>query len=188
MDNFIVITGGPGAGKTTLLDELESRGFTVIPEVARQIIREQVAAEGNALPWDDREEYKRIMLDRSVADFMRMSPFADKWILFDRGIVDTIGYARLIDSEITTEMHECAEKLRYNKNVFILPFWEEIYMTDKERKQSKAEAIQTYRTLSDTYGMYGYHIIEVPLVSPAERAKFVIDILGALKENILKIE
>ena len=47
---LVVVSGGPGAGKTTLLLELERRGFCCVPEVARQIIQEQVRDEGDALP------------------------------------------------------------------------------------------------------------------------------------------
>ena len=39
---LVVVSGGPGAGKTTLVDELKRRGFCCVPEVARQIIQEQV--------------------------------------------------------------------------------------------------------------------------------------------------
>lgn len=41
-DNFYIITGGPGAGKTTLLEELSRYKVRCVPEVARQIIREQM--------------------------------------------------------------------------------------------------------------------------------------------------
>jgi predicted ATPase len=51
---FFIITGGPGAGKTTLLDALVQRNFKCIPEVARQIIKEHVEMEGEALPWKNK--------------------------------------------------------------------------------------------------------------------------------------
>ena len=49
--NFFVITGGPGVGKTTLLEALAKQGFPYVPEVAREIIREQASRNGDALPW-----------------------------------------------------------------------------------------------------------------------------------------
>jgi len=54
-DNLIVVSGGPGSGKTTVLHELAARGFPFAPEVARQIIQEQMQSGGVALPWGDRE-------------------------------------------------------------------------------------------------------------------------------------
>ena len=64
--NFFVITGGPGVGKTTLLEALAKQGFPYVPEVAREIIREQVARNGNALPWANIPAYTHLMFSRSV--------------------------------------------------------------------------------------------------------------------------
>ena len=38
-----MITGGPGVGKTTLLEELKNRNHQIVPEIAREIIKEQLA-------------------------------------------------------------------------------------------------------------------------------------------------
>jgi predicted ATPase len=40
----VVLTGGPGAGKTTLLEELGAMGYAIVPESARAIIAERLAA------------------------------------------------------------------------------------------------------------------------------------------------
>ena len=42
--SWYVITGGPSTGKTTLLEELAKRGYKTIPEVARVVIDEGIAA------------------------------------------------------------------------------------------------------------------------------------------------
>jgi len=52
--NYYVITGGPGVGKTTLLNALEIKGMRVIPEDARQIIKEQMQTNGEGLPWKNK--------------------------------------------------------------------------------------------------------------------------------------
>jgi predicted ATPase len=36
----IVITGGPGTGKTSLITALESKGYTCLPEISRQVTLE----------------------------------------------------------------------------------------------------------------------------------------------------
>ena len=72
-NRLFIVTGGPGAGKTTLLLELERRGFHVSHEVARQIIQEQVAANGDALPWADTRRYTELMLERSIAAYRESS-------------------------------------------------------------------------------------------------------------------
>src|SRR5215470_11917647 len=93
--NLYVVTGGPGSGKTTVLLELEKRGLRFAPEVARLIIQEQVRIGGKALPWADRELYTRLMLQRSVRAYRECTP-ALVPTFSDRGIPDSLGYARLI--------------------------------------------------------------------------------------------
>lgn len=176
--NFFVITGGPGVGKTTLLRELEKRNFKCIPEVAREIIKEQVNGNGEALPWKNKELYKALMMDRSIASYGLINHTNNGITFFDRGIPDTLSYARLINSIISIEMDFYASHYRYNKKVFILPPWLEIYTTDNERKQTWKEAVQTYEILAETYRQYNYELIEVPKTAVEKRVDFILKMLG----------
>ena len=101
--NFVVISGGPGSGKTTVLEELAKLGFPHAPEVARQIIQEQRNARGTALPWSNQKAYTEVKLRRSIESYLdhasALSP-----IFSDRGIPDTLGYARLIGLEDKKDM------------------------------------------------------------------------------------
>src|SRR6185503_11084961 len=161
---FYVITGGPGAGKTTLLHELESRSYEVIPEIARELIKEQKEADGEALPWRNKKLYMRIMFDRSIKSYEQAEKSLNKSnpIFFDRGFLDTIGYATLIQSKVDERMNDYANKWRYNNKVFILPPWQEIYEKDSERKQDWEEAMGSYKQVVQTYVKYRYQTIEVP--------------------------
>lgn len=178
-NSLYVITGGPGAGKTAILDELQRRGHICVPEVARELIREQVRSGGDALPWGDRAQYARLMLDWSVSSYLKHAS-ARLPTFFDRGIPDTLCYARLIDLQqasaerIKTACAQC----RYNSRVFIAPPWEEIYETDQERKQTFAEAVRTYQTMWDTYQQCRYELLEIPRGTPAERAGFIMESIG----------
>src|ERR1700754_3490550 len=135
-NGFFVITGGPGVGKTTLLEELQRRRFTCIPEVARGIIKEQVAMQGDALPWKNKELYLQIMFDRSVDSYCAAQNNNDSMVFFDRGIPDSLTYGEIIGSDITETMDNITRRYRYNQNVFFLSPWQQIYKTDEERKQS----------------------------------------------------
>ena len=170
--NLFVITGGPGVGKTTLLRELERRGYCCVPEVARAIIRQQVASGGEALPWADTARYTELMLQGSI-EVYDANKSATRPTFFDRGILDVLCYVRLIRLDKTAEIEAACEKYRYNKMVFIAPPWREIYSTDDERKQSFDEAVRTHEVMLEAYRRYGYRLVELPRVSAEERAEFV---------------
>jgi len=172
--NLVVLSGGPGSGKTTILQELARLGFPHVPEVARQIIQEQVRSGGSALPWADRQAYTALMLQRSI-DSYREHASASTPLLFDRGIPDTLGYARLIGLPDIAAIEDACRQYRYAPVVFLAPPWPEIYHTDRERKQDLAEAARTYTVLAETYQSCGYQLLEIPRLPPAARAQFLAD-------------
>ncbi len=175
---FFVITGGPGAGKTTLLNALASRGYKTVPEVARQIIRQQVLKNGTALPWKDRLLYAQLLLAASVDSYKTTAEAhirqPEPFVFFDRGIPDSIGYLHLTQIRVEQALYEEAKNYRYNRMVFILPPWKAIYQKDAERKQDWEEAAATYYTLKETYEQSGYRIIDVPAGTIDSRVAFVL--------------
>lgn len=172
-DNFYVITGGPGVGKTSLLEELKRRGYLYVPEVAREIIKNQMETNGDALPWKNRKSYSDRMLARSVETYKEALP-VNTILFFDRGIPDTLAYERLIHLAYNEALEKAVQEYRYNKTAFILPPWKEIYETDTERKQDFKEATDTYHVMRATYEEAGYSLITLPLISVEERADFVL--------------
>jgi predicted ATPase len=185
-DDFIVITGGPGAGKTTLLKELEECGYGYVPEVARDIIRKQVAINGDALPWEDKVKYRDLMLDKSIESYRLTLNESTNFLFFDRGIPDTLAYSKLISIPISEKLQLATKNYRYNTQVFILPPWTEIYQTDEERIQGIKEAIETYEILIHTYQLLGYQLIEVPKTSVKQRVEFILHHLDNKNESNTK--
>lgn len=171
-----IITGGPGAGKTTLLNEFDHIGFTTAAEEGRRIIKEQLSLNGDGLPWINKEYFAKLMFDASVKIYQQMikKKGADP-VFFDRGIIDTIGYLKLENIPIPKEMDIIAREMEYNRNVFILPPWKEIYENDSERKQTLKVAEQTFECMYETYHGYGYHMIEVPKLTVNQRIRFILD-------------
>lgn len=171
-NNFYIITGGPGVGKTTLINELQQKQMNCIPEVAREIIKDQLKNNGQALPWKNAKEYAKLMLSHSVRDYVKLLDTNDLYF-FDRGIPDTYAYECLMDFDFDENLNLIVNKYRYNKIVFILPPWEEIYKIDNERKQDFQLAKETYNVIKDTYECLNYDLIEVPCLAPAKRADFI---------------
>ncbi|MDO3679829.1 AAA family ATPase [Paenibacillus ehimensis] len=179
--DFIVITGGPGAGKTTLLNELQRSGYPYVPEVAREIIQAEMSYDGDALPWKNAIKYRDLMLDRSIESYHRaLSNRSGHTLFFDRGIPDTLAYTNLIRAPISERLESAVQKYRYNKQVFILPPWKEIYQTDSERVQDFEEALATYHILFETYKQLDYELIVVPTLSVDQRTAFVLGHVGLI--------
>lgn len=172
--HLVIISGGPGSGKTTVLEELEKLGFPHAPEVARQIIQEQVAMGGAALPWKDREAYTQLMLERSIESYLAHNPSV-KATFSDRGIPDTLCYARLIGLQKTSLIEKGCRGYRYASVVFLAPPWREIYETVSERKQDFAEAERTYEVMAKVYAECGYELSILPQVTPRARAEFILE-------------
>jgi len=172
--NYYIFTGGPGSGKSTVLNILENMGYMTVREVARDIIKNQVRTNGDAIPWNNTVRYSNLMLLRSIVDFEEFIHM-DKPCFFDRGIIDTLGYARLIGIPITSGMVDAANKYRYNIKVFVFPFWKEIYVNDSERKQNIDEAERTFWALKKEYEKFGYNTVDVPFLTPQKRAEWVLE-------------
>jgi predicted ATPase len=177
-DRLFVITGGPGVGKTAIIHELERQGVSCVPEAARQIIQQQVSGGGNAVPWMNRERYASLMLKKSIEDYLKHAKTQrctiQRCTFFDRGILDTIAYARLIGLHFPDETYRQAVACRYNAKVFLAPPWPQIYETDSERKQSYEEAVVVDRVIRGVYAEQGYEIIEIPQTAVAKRTDFIL--------------
>lgn len=172
-ENLFVITGGPGVGKTAIIEELQRRNYATVPEVARQIIQEQVLSKGTAVPWADTRSYTELMLSRSIDAFLSLDSSTFPTFC-DRGIPDTLCYVRIIEHADIATIERACQQFRYNRRVFLLPPWEEIYKTDTERKQTFAEAIQVYEQMRRTYEDCSYEVCEVPIGPVITRTAFIL--------------
>ncbi|MET9293613.1 AAA family ATPase [Streptomyces sp. NPDC003077] len=174
---FIVVTGGPGAGKTTLVERLAERGIRTAPEAGRSVIKDQMAIAGRALPWIDPDLFAELMLAQDMRSYRAASAHSGP-VVFDRGIVDVVGYLRLLGHPVPAHLHTAAQAFPYHRRVFVAPPWPEIYARDTERKQSYEEAVRTYEAQVAAYSDYGYEVVHLPLAPVEERARFVLDHLG----------
>jgi predicted ATPase len=172
---FYVITGGPGTGKTTVLRELARRGHICVPEDARAIIQEEIAAGGSAVPWLNAPHFAELLMERSIATYCaETAKHHTAPIYFDRGIGDAFTCADLIGHTLPAALCDRGIDCRYRDPVFLAPWWPEIYATDAERRQSREEAERTEHAIARTYTALGYRIVRLPLTSRAERADLIL--------------
>ncbi|WP_198672238.1 AAA family ATPase [Pseudogemmobacter bohemicus] len=177
-EHMFVVTGGPGSGKSTLTDTLRRRGFVSMPEAGRAIIRDQVRIGGTALPWADRAMFAELMLGWELRSWHEAS-ISDGPVFMDRGVADIVGYLALCGLPVPAHVETAAKTFRYNKTVFIAPYWEAIFGQDAERKQDRDEAKATGRVMAETYSRFGYQLVELPKVTVEARADFIMGCLRA---------
>ncbi|WP_240201734.1 AAA family ATPase [Pseudomonas sp. PDNC002] len=97
--------------------------------------------------------------------------------LFDRGLPDVLGYARLCGLAVPEELQIAARELRYGQTVLLAPAWEAIYLNDAERRQDFAEAQQTAAIMTEVYDELGYRVLQLPCADLEARAAFVLEAL-----------
>ena len=171
MTKNIVITGAMGSGKSTVLQLLKSQGLNVVPEPAREILAEQRSIEGEGVPEQNPRLFTQLLLSRAMYQYKQMQAAHDI-VIFDRGIPDNIAYAQLFNLDYAPA-HQAAKLYRYNTEVFIFPAWSEIYTTDDERIMTYEAAKSFGDDVRKIYKKYGYTLIEVPCITPEERAQFI---------------
>src|SRR5262245_23089361 len=171
----VLITGGPGVGKTTLLAELGARGHRTVPASARAIISERRASGQSPRP--EPIAFAQEILRRDIEKY-QAHPAASGWVFFDRGFVEALGMLHEVAPLSAPELNAALRARRFHRSVFILPPWKDIYTTDAERDHSFPWVEHVHRRLVQWYRSCGYVLHEVPRLSVAARAEFVLRALA----------
>ena len=163
------ITGAPGAGKSTLLGELAKLGVAVVPEVARNILK---AEGGMSLREEDPLGFADAMLGAQLDVWQ--CPNREGPTIFDRGFADIVGFLWVEGLPVSGSIERACRDLRFDGPVFRARPWNEIYSPDEERIQDWDAAVASDLAVSRAWRHYGYDLVDLPLVSPAARAAFVL--------------
>ena len=99
---------------------------------------------------------------------------SEKICFFDRGVFDSVAYLSANNIKPSKTIQNCLKKSYYNTNVFLTPFWKEIYHNDNERLEDIKKAINIEFHLINTYKRYGFNIVKIPKHSIHKRADFIL--------------
>ena len=173
-----LLSGGPGAGKTTLLAALAEAGYTVVPEVSRQLIQEQVALGSPLVPWRDLGGFAELARGRMVAQHAAARQRGGI-TFFDRGLPDLLAYLTAAGLPVPPAYYRAVAEYPYQRLAFLAPPWPEIYVNDPERWHTPAEAAALYEALHATYEALGFEVCVLPRTTVAARVAFVRAALAA---------
>ncbi len=170
MQRFI-LTGGPGFGKTSILEHLQELGFNTFEEVARQVIKEELLAGSDVLPWKNLDAFSKKVLPLQIFNHSKALPGIN---FYDRAIPDIAAYQVHGQQVVFAALQRAIMQHRYNSKVFITPPWPEIYNTDNERQETYEKACTIHAQLMQTYQHFNYDVTEVPTLKVADRVQFIL--------------
>lgn len=173
----IVVTGGPGTGKTTLIENLKGKQYHCLPEISRQVTLEAQKQGIEQLFLTNPLLFSEKLLEGRVKQFLESLQLTEDLVFFDRGIPDVVAYLDYIGDTYPINFEEACEQHLYDQ-VFLLPPWEDIYISDNERYENFDQARRIHEHLQRTYDRFGYQLIEVPTGTPEHRTNFIINHLA----------
>ncbi|NTW68794.1 MAG: AAA family ATPase [Chlorobiaceae bacterium] len=94
--------------------------------------------------------------------------------MFDRALPDIFGYLEEGGCAVPAEYTEAHARCCYERRVFILPPWPDIFVNDSECPQSFEHSFKLYHTLRLTYERLVYELCELPKNSVAERVNYLL--------------
>ena len=184
--NKVVITGAPGTGKTSIVNGLENKGFHCFHEIIRDMTY-KAKLEGDSNDFvsnpllfvDDALQFNKDLLHGRANHYKQSLGTNVPISFFDRGIPDVLAYMDFFGQPYGKEFIETCEIHRYD-TIFIVPPWEEIYISDNERLETFKEAENIHHALMNTYARFGYDPILVPKDAVPQRITFILETLNQL--------
>ncbi len=170
---IVVIIGGPGTGKTTIIDGLITKGYCCYPEISREVTMEAKKQGIEQLFLENPLLFSELLLEGRKKQFQNAIAEPHQVVFLDRGIPDVLAYMHYIGDSYPAFFDQACREHSYSK-IFILPPWEEIYVSDDERYENFEQAKLIYNHLTETYQTYGYQLIEVPKGTVDERIDFIL--------------
>ncbi|MGZ9676499.1 AAA family ATPase [Flavobacterium sp. GNP001] len=171
---IIVIIGGPGTGKSTLIDGLVEKGHCCYPEISREVTLEAKKQGIDQLFLEKPLLFSEMLLEGRKKQFSNAAKEPHEVVFIDRGIPDVLAYMHYIGDTYPDSFDAACREHLYSK-IFLLPPWEEIYISDEARYENFEQAQIIYNHLVETYQKYGYNLIEVPKDTVENRIQYILE-------------
>ncbi|MDH6599778.1 putative ATPase [Myroides gitamensis] len=171
---LVLIIGGPGSGKTTIINELTDRGYICYPEISREVTKKAQEKGIDQLFLTEPLLFSQLLLEGRIDQHKNAAEEEAPIVFIDRGIPDVLAYMHY-KGDAYPESFDLACKNHIYHQIFLLPPWENIYISDEQRYESFEQANLIHRYLVDTYKSYGYDLIEVPREPIIKRVEFILD-------------
>ncbi|WP_372746326.1 AAA family ATPase [Lutibacter sp.] len=173
MQKKIVLTGGPSTGKTTIIEELMARDFMCMTEISREVTLNARKKGIEQLFLTKPLLFSELLLEGRINQFIEAEKINSDIIFFDRGIPDVHAYMNYISIDYPKTYVQKSNLYKYDY-IFLMPPWEDIYITDNERYENFEQALAIHNHLERTYKKLNYNVIEVPFGTVSERADFIL--------------
>lgn len=172
-----IISGCSCGGKTTLVNALEARGYSVSGEPGRDIVRQELDCNGEALPWQNPIAFAEKCVELSIQRYNAAKQL-DGVVFFDRSLVDAVSALVFEDPDGSKKYWQLLAEYRYASTVFMAAPWPEQFEQDAERHNTFEDSVAEYNRLIETYTIFHYSIVTLPQYSVLERVEFVLKHVG----------
>jgi predicted ATPase len=168
MPKKYVLTGGPKTGKTTVIRILQHMGYQIVQEAATTLITDALEND-EPPPWRNMSLFQEKLFKLQLGREKNLKDYPTAFI--DRGIIDSIGYARFYNLACDKQALDYVKQEPYS-GVFFLDFFAP-FSPDKTRVEDFDLANEIHVFLKKTYEDFGYNPIVVPALGAVKRADFI---------------